>query len=91
MSKRKLIRATVPMCPRCNGEMNYRLPTGQYKCIQCGCYYHNPPFGYYAPDVAGVVAEMRAAIVEMDNDCHACAKARTLQPWADTLEGKSDE
>ena len=80
-----LIRATIPMCPECGAEMTL-IPESVvwYECGTCenGEYY--PHWGYHAPDVASVVAEMRE-YWDADVD-----PGPWLKKWIDRLEGKHE-
>ena len=40
MDKTKIISATIPICPDCNGKMTINLPRETIRCIQCGTKLH---------------------------------------------------
>jgi len=77
----KLKRATVPMCPECGGECEQQ-GEAVFDC-RCGKSWSFPDWGYYAPDVSGVVAEMQEAIAN-GNGAHD----GQLDRWINRLGGK---
>ena len=89
----KLTRATVPMCPKkeCGCELQL-APGDNLQCPHCGYVddgrYEAPVWGYYPPDVSGVVADMQDAadaLVEGDWSC----RVRDLLDWIKQLKGTS--
>ena len=80
----KLERATVPMCTECGAEL---IGFPQTQECGCGSWVNQPDYGYYAPDVAGVVAALRditfAEVVD-----HPAGIIAELTVLADRLEGK---
>ena len=87
----KLTKADIPMCPECGRPVKPRT-TKTYWCGPCGFETFKPDLGYYAPDVAGVVAEMREHVADAQSIPSAKAIARViklaeLSDWADRLEG----
>jgi predicted amidophosphoribosyltransferase len=77
------------MCPECGAAL--AEDQSMWMCDGCGSelFRHHVDYGYHAPDVEAireVVREIKMAVKEMGRDFHACAKARTLKPWADRLE-----
>jgi hypothetical protein len=86
----KLIRATIPMCPNCGTKME--PVTGQHYLCCPGCDSTEiPDYGYYAPDIAGVVAEIRDTYdgsCVCDNCYPLEDKINDINGWADRLEGK---
>lgn len=93
----KLTRAEIPMCPNrecgpveISWDANYK--TG--RCPQCGEYFGSayecdPLWGYYAPDVARVVAKLRDISYGEDDRLSVYLTAKEARAMADALEGKS--
>ena len=65
----KLVKATIPMCPKCDGELIEYL-SESYCCPTCGdeCLYviDDPDWGYYLPDIGGVVTRINDAANDID-------------------------
>jgi len=61
----KLTRAEIPMCPECGAECSYASRVQPnciddiYLCTGCATEWRDCEWGYHAPDVEGVVREMR--------------------------------
>ncbi len=88
-NSKKLIQATVPMCPDCGGEARFSMDGGTrgYRCARghwSGI--HRIDWGYYAPDVA---AKIRRFAGDRDWE-YGNGEPADLRGWADELEGKND-
>ncbi len=91
----KLTRARVPMCPECGEEMVQltRWPATEaprYGCDTCleGSAAHNPDWGYYKPDVEGVVRQLRGLRGFIEEETGETMYTKEIGVLADELEGK---
>lgn len=62
-----LVKAKIPMCPKCKVELEYLNIGELFVCPTCGrqtnCYFQ-PDWGHYAPD--DVAEELRAVAAEVE-------------------------
>lgn len=86
MTERKLIRATVPMCPHCSRVVRAEIRFS-YFCAECGHHSSHPDYGYYAPDVVKVVREMLDAVELYERTTGKSVLTVNIADWAKRLEG----
>jgi len=83
----KLTRATIPMCPECGAELDDSRSMWDWDC-ECGAelYHAHAHWGYYAPDVDGVAAELRnVASRWYDGYMHVASVIALLRDLANRL------
>jgi hypothetical protein len=92
----KLVRATIPMCPECGAELSHRQAEDMVPHDGCrviiGNHYARPDYGYYAPDVSGVVAASKALLLCWQDGSFTemyMSHMNTLRKELAKLEGKS--
>jgi hypothetical protein len=100
MMPKKLVRATVPMCPECGELVEYKTlgRAGNYHvCIDATCLHHctYPDYGYYVDDtVEEVVAEMRGTIESFGrnqySDTYWSLSVAVVRGWIRKLEDLND-
>lgn len=87
---KKLIRATVPMCPECGSELVDQ--ENFWTCDPCGMDiedYRDVGWGYYAPDIDDIAANLRRFAGDRDWEFEDGEPA-DLQGWADSIEAAPD-
>ena len=94
MSEHKLTRTEIPMCPECGEEPWVVLASavGTLCCDRCEGVWgpDEVHWGYYAPDVAGVVADLKHQLSQpLNNDGYLDVTIGFLTNILDRLEGKS--
>jgi hypothetical protein len=82
----KLVRAEIPMCPECGAEVEPEISMTCPECMANMIFLH---YGYYAPDVSGVVEKLRDISYGEDDRLSVYLTAGEARNMADRLEGKS--
>ena len=96
----KLIRAIIPMCTKCGAVL---YTNGEwYSCTKCGgrfgLSWPDPYWGYYPPNVSGVVTKLRGLADRHDLESPLQSPTYTgstlrliADALADRLDGKDTE
>ena len=96
MTERNLTRAEIPMCPECGAVMKGIRAVMKgfglkgHQCLECKCFTHYPDYGYYPPDVSGVVRILRSK-AQSEADLGLPGRSLWFSELADRLEGKDAE
>lgn len=79
----KLTRAEIQMCPECGAELGDNRSIWDWGCeCRAELYLAHAHWGYHAPDVGGVVREMRDRVDLYDI---TQSEADRLRGWIDRL------